>query len=232
MYRLHECEHHQTNARSLPEQCGHAPEHHTEVRARQRSSAGPEHWPVICLYPALKKILTIWRIKRGNWDDARSQQLPVVTSAPPPFPSVRIKETDAAKLKQEYRRLVEGLKEANVARETDIYLANPVLPDEVLQGNSHHQGWVAALSRSVYAPSKLSLHKVFVFCFTLRGRPWNYSHSWALCWFPETIPGVPEVPSEGPACHPGEHPAVSQRHLRQSLHRPQASQVDHLQRQS
>lgn len=46
----------------------------------------------------------------------------------------RIKDTDAAKLTQEYRRLVEGLKEANVARETDVYLANPVLPDEVLQG--------------------------------------------------------------------------------------------------
>lgn len=47
---------------------------------------------------------------------------------------LRIKETDAAKLKEEYRRLVEGLKEANVARETDVYLANPVLPDEILQG--------------------------------------------------------------------------------------------------
>lgn len=46
----------------------------------------------------------------------------------------RIKDTDAAKLTQEYRRLVEGLKEANVARETDVYLANPVLPDEVLRG--------------------------------------------------------------------------------------------------
>ncbi|RXM96626.1 TFIIH basal transcription factor complex helicase XPD subunit [Acipenser ruthenus] len=31
------------------------------------------------------------------------------------------------------RRLVEGLKEANVARETDVYLSNPVLPDEILQ---------------------------------------------------------------------------------------------------
>uniref|UniRef100_A0A671LSR6 General transcription and DNA repair factor IIH helicase subunit XPD n=1 Tax=Sinocyclocheilus anshuiensis TaxID=1608454 RepID=A0A671LSR6_9TELE len=45
----------------------------------------------------------------------------------------RIKETDAAKLQEEYRRLVEGLTEANVARETDMYLSNPVLPDEILQ---------------------------------------------------------------------------------------------------
>ncbi|MGH0171812.1 UNVERIFIED_CONTAM: hypothetical protein FKN15_061469, partial [Acipenser sinensis] len=45
----------------------------------------------------------------------------------------RIKETDASRLQEEYRRLVEGLKEANVARETDVYLSNPVLPDEILQ---------------------------------------------------------------------------------------------------
>lgn len=29
---------------------------------------------------------------------------------------------------------MEGLREASVARETDAHLANPVLPDEVLQG--------------------------------------------------------------------------------------------------
>lgn len=63
-----------------------------------------------------------------------AHELPVVISAPPPPLSDRIKETDAAKLKQEYRRLVEGLKEANVARETDVYLSNPVLPDEILRG--------------------------------------------------------------------------------------------------
>ncbi|CAH2314712.1 TFIIH basal transcription factor complex helicase XPD subunit [Pelobates cultripes] len=45
----------------------------------------------------------------------------------------KIKETDERKLKEEYARLVEGLREATVARETDIYLSNPVLPDEILQ---------------------------------------------------------------------------------------------------
>lgn len=44
-----------------------------------------------------------------------------------------MKEKDSKKLKEEYHRLVEGLKDANVARETDIVLANPVLPDEILQ---------------------------------------------------------------------------------------------------
>lgn len=63
---------------------------------------------------------------------------------------VRIKETDAAKLKEEYRRLVEGLKEANIARETDVYLSNPVLPDEILRGMSlaivRHQSCLSILS--------------------------------------------------------------------------------------
>nr|XP_003700951.1 PREDICTED: TFIIH basal transcription factor complex helicase XPD subunit [Megachile rotundata] len=44
-----------------------------------------------------------------------------------------MREDDVNKLKEEYDRLVEGLKDARVARETDIILANPVLPDEVLQ---------------------------------------------------------------------------------------------------
>uniref|UniRef100_A0A8C5YC98 DNA 5'-3' helicase n=1 Tax=Microcebus murinus TaxID=30608 RepID=A0A8C5YC98_MICMU len=46
---------------------------------------------------------------------------------------LRIKETDEQRLREEYRRLVEGLREASAARETDAHLANPVLPDEVLK---------------------------------------------------------------------------------------------------
>ena len=37
----------------------------------------------------------------------------------------RIKETDEQKLKEEYQRLVEGLREAHINRETDVILANP-----------------------------------------------------------------------------------------------------------
>lgn len=44
----------------------------------------------------------------------------------------KIKEADAQKLKNEYVRLVEGLRDANIARETDVILSNPVLPSEVL----------------------------------------------------------------------------------------------------
>lgn len=44
-----------------------------------------------------------------------------------------IKEQDTKKLREEYNRLVEGLKDASVARETDIVLANPVLPNEILE---------------------------------------------------------------------------------------------------
>jgi len=37
----------------------------------------------------------------------------------------RLKERDAQKLQMEYQRLVEGLREANIARETDLIMANP-----------------------------------------------------------------------------------------------------------
>uniref|UniRef100_UPI00358E0210 general transcription and DNA repair factor IIH helicase subunit XPD isoform X2 n=1 Tax=Myxine glutinosa TaxID=7769 RepID=UPI00358E0210 len=45
----------------------------------------------------------------------------------------KIKETDAMKLREEYQRMVEGLMEASVARETDVYMANPILPDDILK---------------------------------------------------------------------------------------------------
>lgn len=45
-----------------------------------------------------------------------------------------MRDDDANKLKEEYHRLVEGLKDAQLARETDVILANPVLPNEVLEG--------------------------------------------------------------------------------------------------
>jgi len=44
-----------------------------------------------------------------------------------------LKTEDQQKLKQEYHRLVEGLRDASIARETDVVLANPVLPNEILQ---------------------------------------------------------------------------------------------------
>lgn len=47
----------------------------------------------------------------------------------------RMRDEDANKLKEEYQRLVEGLKDAQVSRETDVVLANPVLPDEILEGD-------------------------------------------------------------------------------------------------
>jgi len=47
---------------------------------------------------------------------------------------VSVKESDQQRLRDEYKRLVEGLREANIARETDLILSNPVLPDEILQG--------------------------------------------------------------------------------------------------
>ncbi len=44
----------------------------------------------------------------------------------------RLKQTDSARLQQEYTRLVEGMREREENRLTDQILANPVLPDEIL----------------------------------------------------------------------------------------------------
>ena len=48
----------------------------------------------------------------------------------------RIKETDEQKLKEEYQRLVEGLREAHINRETDVILANPGTVNPVLSRHS------------------------------------------------------------------------------------------------
>ncbi|CAI9741824.1 general transcription and DNA repair factor IIH helicase subunit XPD-like [Octopus vulgaris] len=45
----------------------------------------------------------------------------------------KIRETDENKLKEEYHKLVEGLKDARIAKETDVILSNPVVPTEILQ---------------------------------------------------------------------------------------------------
>jgi DNA excision repair protein ERCC-2 len=45
----------------------------------------------------------------------------------------RLKEHDEERLRNEYQRLVEGLREAQVARDTDMILANPILPKDILE---------------------------------------------------------------------------------------------------
>ncbi|CAH8528311.1 unnamed protein product [Heterobilharzia americana] len=45
----------------------------------------------------------------------------------------RVKENNSERLKQEYQRLVEGLRQAQIEKETDLVLANPALPDDILQ---------------------------------------------------------------------------------------------------
>lgn len=65
---------------------------------------------------------------------------------------------------------MEGLREASTARETDLYLANPVLPDEILQGT-----WGGDLSFEVppKAPpiSMLDEHGVSLSSLLWQGEP-------------------------------------------------------------
>lgn len=96
----------------------------------------------------------------------------------PPQPQLsprRIKETDEQRLRDEYRRLVEGLREASAARETDAHLANPVLPDEVLQGELPPPAAPQSLSRLPVAADSVSSQRR---CLAPSARP---STSWASC---------------------------------------------------
>lgn len=76
------------------------------------------------------------------------------------------KEHDRGRLEEEYNRLVQGLRDQGVSRETDEILANPVIPDEILQeaipGNIRRaEHFVAFLKRVVeYLKTRLRVMHV------------------------------------------------------------------------
>lgn len=45
-----------------------------------------------------------------------------------------MRDADVNKLNEEYQRMVQGLKEARMKADTDMVLANPVLPKDILKG--------------------------------------------------------------------------------------------------
>jgi DNA excision repair protein ERCC-2 len=45
-----------------------------------------------------------------------------------------MKSSDAEKLQSEYTKLVEGLKATEEARDEDLIMSNPVLPNDLLSG--------------------------------------------------------------------------------------------------
>ncbi|KAI7867866.1 hypothetical protein BDF14DRAFT_1799987 [Spinellus fusiger] len=77
-----------------------------------------------------------------------------------------IKKTDAQKLKNEYSRLVEGLMTASTARDEDMFMASPILPDDLLKeavpGNIRRaEHFVAFLRRFVeYLKTRLRVMHV------------------------------------------------------------------------
>ncbi|KRX94010.1 TFIIH basal transcription factor complex helicase XPD subunit, partial [Trichinella pseudospiralis] len=78
------------------------------------------------------------------------------------------KERDVAQLDREYKRLVEGLREAKHLRDTDKILANPVLPDDILEEavpgsirNAEH--FIAFLRRFLnYVKHRMSSNSVMI----------------------------------------------------------------------
>nr|CAG4647676.1 EOG090X01B4 [Moina brachiata]SVE92856.1 EOG090X01B4 [Moina brachiata] len=77
-----------------------------------------------------------------------------------------MKERDGARLRREYERLIEGLRDASAARETDMALVNPVLPSEILEeavpGNIRNaEHFVAFIKRVVeYIKTRLRVQHV------------------------------------------------------------------------
>ncbi|KAG9232205.1 DNA repair helicase-like protein RAD3 [Amylocarpus encephaloides] len=77
-----------------------------------------------------------------------------------------MKDTDADKLKNEYAKLVEGLRGADEAREEDAFMSNPALPDDLLKeavpGNIRRaEHFVAFLKRFVeYLKTRMKVRQV------------------------------------------------------------------------
>ncbi|OBT40634.1 DNA repair helicase rad15 [Pseudogymnoascus sp. WSF 3629] len=77
-----------------------------------------------------------------------------------------MKDTDAEKLQNEYAKLVEGLREADEAREEDTFMSNPALPDDLLKeavpGNIRRaEHFVAFLKRFVeYLKTRMRVRQV------------------------------------------------------------------------
>lgn len=51
----------------------------------------------------------------------------------------RLKEDDSVRLNEEYQNMLKGLRDASEARDSDLVLANPVLPDDILKGTFCNQ---------------------------------------------------------------------------------------------
>ncbi|XP_017126017.1 general transcription and DNA repair factor IIH helicase subunit XPD [Drosophila elegans] len=77
-----------------------------------------------------------------------------------------IREEDTNRLNEEYQRMVQGLKDASVQRDTDMILANPVLPKDVLSevvpGNIRQADhFLSFLRRFIeYIKTRLRVHHV------------------------------------------------------------------------
>ena len=78
----------------------------------------------------------------------------------------RLKDADSGRLRDEYQRLVEGLRQAQERRDNAVILANPILPDHVLQeavpGNIRKgEHFVAFMKRLVeYLKTRLRVQHV------------------------------------------------------------------------
>ncbi|KAL1925501.1 uncharacterized protein VTP21DRAFT_384 [Calcarisporiella thermophila] len=123
------------------------------------------------------------------------------TSASPDSDVCRVKEKGAEKLKDEYQRLVDGLRAAGQDCDEGTFLANPVLPDGVLEeafpGNIRRaEHFVAFLQRLVeYLKSGLKFGPVV----RLAAQPWQCTMLLVALHYIQTRLRVLNVVAETPA---------------------------------
>lgn len=58
-----------------------------------------------------------------------------------------MKEFDTNRLNEEYQIMLQGLKDASAKRDADVVLANPVLPDDILQGTNNNNTFFFEISK-------------------------------------------------------------------------------------
>ncbi|KAJ3270934.1 DNA-dependent ATPase of the nucleotide excision repair factor 4 complex [Terramyces sp. JEL0728] len=101
-----------------------------------------------------------------NIDNVCTESLSIDISKPNLDASARMKQSNSEKLASEYSRLVEGLREAQVARQEAEIMPSPVLPDDILQesvpGNIRRaEHFVAFLRRFVeYLKTRMRIFHV------------------------------------------------------------------------
>lgn len=116
--------------------------------------------------------------------------------------------------------MLSGLRKASEENDADMVLANPILPDDVLKGNSKpiSGGSLIVLpsKHTNWTPDPISIH---------RSRSGQYTYRRPLFEFHEAIDWIHQNSTEGAACGPRNASPIPQRHSTKSVHRKETTKI-------